>query len=134
MQNFKNYVNGRSAEIQKKLSELGYDIEVSSKNENLPFIHVEGNEVFYGNNMRAFSSCPLPELTVEEILEMKPEPKFKPFDKVLVRDYDREDWYPDFFMLYDVYSFKYKTMSEYYRQCIPYKGNEHLAFTSDEPK
>lgn len=71
----------------------------------------------------------------------KEQPDFKPFDKVLVRDNDTEEWKPAIFLRmskgeekkelpYQVYSlyygFSYETA-----QCTPYEGNEHLAFTLD---
>lgn len=49
----------------------------------------------------------------------------KPFDQVLVRDFDNEIWEIDFFSrLLDRKHFKCHSAS--YVQCIPYKGNEHL--------
>lgn len=61
--------------------------------------------------------------------------EFKPFDKVLVRNYDGE-WKPAFFSYYDYTSdYLYVTMHGFrYTYCIPYEGNEHLAFTKNMPK
>lgn len=56
--------------------------------------------------------------------------KLKPFDKVLVRDFDSEVWDIDFFSkLLDGKHFKCHGSS--YVQCIPYKGNEHLHNSTD---
>ena len=48
----------------------------------------------------------------------------KPFDKVLVRDYNSECWTINF------YSHKednlFITSGQFWKQCIPYEGNEHL--------
>ena len=56
----------------------------------------------------------------------------KPFDKVLVRDFDNETWEIDFFSrLREGKHFKCLDLS--YIQCIPYEGNEHLLNTSNEP-
>ena len=62
--------------------------------------------------------------------------EFKPFDKVLVRDKDDEEWRTEIFSNY------YKTVNgdPFYRclvaaweQCIPYEGNESLLGTSNKP-
>lgn len=70
----------------------------------------------------------------------KEHPSFKTFDKVLVRDSDAEEWEPAIFLRmskeeekkelpYQVFSlycgFSYETA-----QCIPYEGNEEIAFTA----
>ncbi len=56
--------------------------------------------------------------------------KLKPFDQVLVRDFDSEVWEIDFFSrLLDGKHFKCHGAS--YVQCIPYKGNEHLHNSTD---
>ena len=54
----------------------------------------------------------------------------KPFDKVLVRDFDNETWEINFFAkLLDGKHFKCLDLS--YVQCIPYEGNEHLYDTTN---
>ena len=68
---------------------------------------------------------------VEPINEEYPE--FKPFDKVLVRDFDKDAWRPR------LYSRKgnmgYCTQDNYeYAQILPYEGNEYLAGTNIKPK
>lgn len=56
--------------------------------------------------------------------------KLKPFDKVLVRDFDNEVWDVDFFSrLLDGKHFK--CLGSSYVQCIPYKGNEYLHNSTD---
>lgn len=54
--------------------------------------------------------------------------EFKPFDKVLCRDRYDQNW------TCDLYSHKdddiYMTIGCYYKQCIPYEGNENLLGTS----
>ena len=54
--------------------------------------------------------------------------EFKPFDKVLCRDRNDQNW------TCDLYSHKeddlYMTIVGYYKQCIPYEGNESLLGTS----
>lgn len=68
--------------------------------------------------------------------DQETKPQFKPFDKVLVRDYDDRKWVCDFFE-------GIPTSSEYeysavlrglVHQCIPYEGNEHLLGTTNKPE
>ena len=67
-----------------------------------------------------------------QIVDIKPEIKLKPFDKVLVRNGERQAW--------QISLFGYKTCLDYYccngsswSLCIPYKGNEHLLGTTNNP-
>lgn len=70
-----------------------------------------------------------------EIEEPKQECQFKPFDKVLVRDEDSEEWKANFFSRYDTNNiFKYECLIGAYAACIPYAGNENLLGTTDKPK
>lgn len=53
----------------------------------------------------------------------------KPFDKVLVRDTDKERWDIHFYERYNNENkvYPYRTLGGMiYKQCIPYEGNEHL--------
>lgn len=64
----------------------------------------------------------------------KREPKFKTFDKVLVRDKDTDNWIPALFIKYAGGYFVFMLDNTGYtdcEECISYEGNEHLAFTSD---
>ncbi len=55
----------------------------------------------------------------------------KPYDKVLVRDFDNTPWEIEFFSrLLDGKHFKCLDVS--YTQCIPYEGNEHLLGKTDD--
>lgn len=75
--------------------------------------------------------------TLFDIVELpKPQHKFKPFDKVLVRDEATEMWKPYW------YGF-YRENEEYshvmvggnpWKLCIPYEGNEHLIGTKKNPE
>ena len=62
--------------------------------------------------------------------------EFKPFDKVLVRDKDDEEWQIELFGVcittVDEYPL-YKCFIQDWRQCIPYEGNESLLGTTGEP-
>lgn len=62
---------------------------------------------------------------------------FKPFDKVLVRDYIDEKWILSIFGCYEDEvdtDFPYVCLNGRYRYCIPYEGNEHLLNTPKSPK
>lgn len=58
--------------------------------------------------------------------------ELKPYDKVLVRDYESEVWDCDFFgyKLAD----EYKCVAGRWNYCIPYEGNEHLLGSYESPK
>lgn len=58
--------------------------------------------------------------------------KFAPFEQVLVRDRDNEQWIPAFFSYYnDDATYYYSTGYANWKFCIPYKGNEHLCYTTN---
>ncbi len=72
----------------------------------------------------------------DQVTDQKQETELKPFDKVLVRDFDDRKWVCDFFE-------GIPTSSEYeyscvlrglVHQCIPYEGNEHLLGTTKKPE
>lgn len=76
---------------------------------------------------------------MEKEKEAKEQPAFKTFDKVLVRDRDEEEWEPAIFIRmsirrtkkelpYQVSHLLNGTICEM-AHCIPYEGNEHLAFS-----
>lgn len=55
--------------------------------------------------------------------------RFKPFDKVLVRDLENQKWRCNIYSHYKEGSFPYVCVDNEYRFCIPYEGNEHLLGT-----
>lgn len=61
----------------------------------------------------------------------KKEYKFKPFDKVLVRNYNTDTWECDVFS--HISDDKYTCIGSRWKYCIPYEGNEHLLDTTNEP-
>lgn len=63
----------------------------------------------------------------------KKECEFIPFNKVLVRDEESDVWKADLFSHYNNSRYCYNTVGSYYKQCIPYKGNEHLLGTTNNP-
>lgn len=76
---------------------------------------------------------------MEKEKEAKEQPDFKPFDKVLVSNGERYNWQPAFFVRdhgeeaiyrYKVLLIQSGSVSDF-TTCIPYDGNEHLAFMPD---
>lgn len=71
--------------------------------------------------------------------EAKEQPAFKPFDKVLVRNGGKYKWLPAFFVRDrgEDFAWRYKVLPIHngrisdFASCIPYEGNENIAFTSD---
>lgn len=59
--------------------------------------------------------------------------QFKPFDKVLVRDYNDNEWKCDFFSNMNEHGY-YNCINSWWHQCIPYDGNEHLLGTTNDPE
>lgn len=77
------------------------------------------------------------EISAEDILSIKIEEEcpFKTFDKVLVRNSKDALWYPTLFCRFEneLKDYKFKIISgQHYRYCIPYEGNEYLAFTTKD--
>lgn len=62
-----------------------------------------------------------------DTLELEKIPKFKPFDKVLVKDFPSDSWQADIYLGYlKNRSTPYRCASNNYKMCIPYEGNEYL--------
>ena len=67
----------------------------------------------------------------KEVVDIKKEYQFKPFEKVLVRDSYEDKWRASFFSnIRDSYA-KYVTTGLVWKFCIPYEGNEHLLGTTN---
>ena len=73
------------------------------------------------------------------LVDLKPKVEFKPFDKVLVRNTDTEEWFPGFFEKFNrTWNYPYhimnrRSMTDFaFKQCIPYEGNEHLLGTTKD--
>lgn len=61
--------------------------------------------------------------------------ELKPYDKVLVRDLNDEEWKIDFFNRNrDLDNYPYVCLSNVWKQCIPYEGNESLLGTTNTPE
>ena len=68
------------------------------------------------------------------VSDKKPKTELKPFDKVLVRDRDDKTWRCDIFSHLDDKGGAFICLSTWWRQCIPYEGNEHLFGTTNAPE
>lgn len=141
LSNTKVYVDGKSEEIQRKLFEIGFSWKTFKKqivNTEMPFIYIHSDlHLLAGNEMGLFKNKELIELKADEILSIKidKEYEFKPFDRVLVRDYDNANWKTDFFshIVNGGDEYVFKTISACWKQCVPFEGNEHLVGTTGSP-
>ena len=72
-------------------------------------------------------------LQVEPVKVSKPVCPFEPFQKVLVRDNCDDKWKADYFSHYngDNCLFSYCCVGGSYKECVAYKGNEHLLGTDN---
>ena len=68
----------------------------------------------------------------DQATDQKHETELKPFDKVLVRDEDDDEWVCDIFSHIDENDLYY-CVGTRWEQCIAYEGNEHLLGTSNKP-
>lgn len=143
LQHTKVYVAGKSTQIQQKLFKLGFVWRADERQPQftgLPFLYLDEEEICAGSNMDKFSNNQKKEVSVDYILgltweEENPQYQFKPFDRVLVRDIQCEEWKAS------LYSHKndsrkpysYCCNGIYYNHCIPYEGNEKLVGTTNKP-
>lgn len=67
----------------------------------------------------------------KQIVDIKKELQFKPFEKVLVRDSIDDVWRASFFSHIKEDDGRYVTTGLCWKFCIPYEGNEHLLGTTD---
>lgn len=67
----------------------------------------------------------------KQIVDIKKELQFKPFEKVLVRDSIDDVWRASFFSHIKEDDGRYVTTGLSWKFCIPYEGNEHLLGTTD---
>lgn len=67
----------------------------------------------------------------KQIVDIKKELQFKPFEKVLVRDSIDDVWRASFFSHIKEDDERYVTTGLSWKFCIPYEGNEHLLGTTD---
>ena len=70
----------------------------------------------------------------KQIVDIKKEHQFKPFEKVLVRDSYDDMWRVSFFSHIKEDDGRYVTTCLTWRFCVPYEGNEYLLGTTNNVK
>ena len=70
----------------------------------------------------------------KQIVGIKKEHQFKPFEKVLVRDTYEDVWRASFFSHIKENDGRYVTTCVTWKFCIPYEGNEYLLGTRNNPE
>lgn len=119
-----SFGNQYEIENEKFVTDQAFDLRIS--------VHEELREATEDEAITFKEACTLWKKSKEQS-------PFKPFDKVLVRDTEEAIWMPAFFVRDrgENFDWRYRVQSINigkvldYAECIPYEGNEHLAFTSD---
>lgn len=122
--------NQYEIENEKFVTDQAFDLRIS--------VHEELREATENEAITFHAACSLWEEKRKE-KKSKEQPPFKPFDKVLVRDGKKFKWLPAFFVRLRGEGFERRCnvlmllngTIENFTDCIPFEGNEHLAFTSD---
>lgn len=122
--------NQYEIENEKFVTDQAFDLNIS--------VHEELREATEDEAITFHAACSLLEEKLKE-KKSKEHPCFKPFDKVLVRCDRGFMWLPAFFIKDrgEDYAVRYNVLSirsgipADFKDCIPFEGNEHLAFTSD---
>lgn len=119
--------NQYEIENEKFVTDQTFDLRIS--------VNKELREATEGECCTFQEACTL----WEKEKEAKEQPDFKTFDKVLVRDEEENEWIPALFVRDrgEGANFRYEALSIHsgktsgFSCCIPFEGNEYLAFTSD---
>lgn len=147
LKNTKIYLsNGEDViKFQEKAFELGVLWNDGSKElqyiKDEPFYYINNNfqmtkDTMYQND--SFKNHEYEQIFLHDVLsieEYKVEHRFKPYDKVLVRDHKSQRWRPTLYSYYySEFAFHHVTAAGLiYKYCIPYEGNEHLVGTTNSP-
>lgn len=135
LSNYKMYVKntGTIIKLQKLLSKL--NITFSYDIFDCNYLIVNNCLSNFVQNIKTYEACDCKIIDVddyirklEEYINPAHKYKFKPFDKVLVRDDDDDAWIPNFFCMYTDEGDYYAMNDVSFKQCIPYEGNEDLTF------
>lgn len=105
----------------------------------------EGNFVYFTSDGRLYCEYPHAECVLFPskdqhdwnklgIYDQETKHQFKPFDKVLARDDDDTTWRCDFFSHLGDKKGVFICLTTWWKQCIPYEGNEHLLGTTNKPE
>lgn len=121
--------NQYEIENEKFVTDQAFDLRIS--------VHEELREATEDEAITFHAAC---SLWKNQEKKSKEQPCFKPFDKVLVRSGRGFNWYPALFVRdrgensarrYTALPIHIGTAADF-TQCIPFEGNEHLAFTSKD--
>lgn len=130
-----------SAAVQHHAFELGYEWNSAGKEafwikSPYLFFNEDGITHLRDEDVSYFESHSGVEISADAFLALTPgEPELKPFDKVLVRDFDSEEWIVDIYSYHDAnLAYPFQCLKSFYHQCIPYEGNECLLGTMGEPE
>lgn len=119
-----SFGNQYEIETENFVTDQAFDLNIS--------VHDELREATEDEAITFQEACTLWEKSKEQS-------PFKPFDKVLVRSRKESNWFPAFFVRDrgEKFASRYTALTIHFGaaadfvHCIPYEGNEHLAFTSD---
>lgn len=126
-----SFGNQYEIENEKFVTDQAFDLRIS--------VHEELREATEGEAITFYAACSLWEEKLKE-KKSKEQPCFKPLDKVLVRSGRGFNWYPALFVRdrgenserrYTALPIHIGTAADF-TSCIPFEGNEHLAFTSKD--
>lgn len=124
--------------VINKAKQLGFRTyaDESKTLEHNFFAFYPDGDITYVESVKDWLNKPFKEVTVKEILKIEPIHDFEIFQRVLVRDSDTDKWIPKFFSHFkEDRTYKYITLANtFYKYCIPFEGNEHLAFTTKSPE
>ena len=113
-----------------------YPIEIKISDYSTDRLSKDGRiDVEFGGECMLFPSKEQRDWSKFNPKKPKFDPKtLKPFDKILARNGHSENWNCDIFSnIYDNEPYKYNTISNYWKYCIPYnEETKHLLGTKDE--
>lgn len=113
-----------------------YPIVCSHKVNNVEYYRTfteEGKCRDYNAELMLYPSRDQHDWNKFEVTEQETKHQFKPFDRVLVRDRNDREWGCDFFS-HIAEDNRYICIYSWWKQCIPYEGNEHLLNTTNKPE
>jgi hypothetical protein len=114
-----------------KINESSYPVGVTFNNRGRTWHTHDGRYVY--NQLPTLFHAGTKLIPAPEPERVKPELKFEPFQKVLVRDDCSSTWRAHLYSHYDP-KYLHRCLAGFvYPQCIPYEGNEHLLGTADDP-
>lgn len=139
-----NYTSKENYELRYKTWETVWKETVPPKEVAMKFedwLYKERKRLFDEQNSIKETDNTHQTILKETAMSNETSCEFKPFDKVLVRDNDVENWIIAFYSHYDRYtddgepsSYPHRTLNGMYRQCIHWEGNESLFNTSNKPE